>query len=90
MPMGPPRWIPWVFMGVAVILFAVAAGFELNNLRYRDAETATGGAQEARAAVSAAPDPTSALRLLSLLMGAPRGRSASTGRRGGGSGAPRR
>lgn len=42
MPMGPPRWIPWVFMGVAVILFAVAAGFALNNLRYRDAETATG------------------------------------------------
>lgn len=40
--MGPPRWIPWVFVGVAVILFAVAAGFALNNLAYRDAETATG------------------------------------------------
>lgn len=42
MPMGPPRWVPWIFVAVAVILFAVAAGFALNNLRYGDAETATG------------------------------------------------
>lgn len=42
MRMGPPRFLPWIFVGIALILFAVAAGFALNNLRYIDAETATG------------------------------------------------